>query len=60
MQPVARADLVVWGPYPTTLRQTVGEVVGVVRDGERDPDAALLAAEQRARPEDHPMNTFGS
>jgi len=25
-------DLVVWGPYPTTIGQTVGETVGVVRD----------------------------
>ncbi|MFO7616821.1 MAG: hypothetical protein R6V75_06185 [Bacteroidales bacterium] len=25
-------DLVVWGPYPTTISETVGETVGVVRD----------------------------
>jgi len=25
-------DWALWGPYPTTLRRTVGEVVGVVRD----------------------------
>jgi len=25
-------DLAVWGPYPTTIYQTVGETVGVVRD----------------------------
>jgi hypothetical protein len=24
---------VLWGPYPTTIRKTVGEVIGVVRDG---------------------------
>ena len=34
VQPPGRAELVLWGPYPTTIRQTVGEVVGVVRDGE--------------------------
>ena len=32
--PEGRADLALWGPYPTTIRQTVGEVVGVSRDGE--------------------------
>ncbi len=25
-------DVLVWGPYPTTINQTVGETVGVVRD----------------------------
>jgi hypothetical protein len=25
---------VYWGPYPTTISQTIGEVVGVVRDGQ--------------------------
>ena len=25
-------DLIVWGPYPTTIGETVGETVGVVRD----------------------------
>ncbi len=25
-------ELVVWGPYPTTIRETVGECVGVVRN----------------------------
>jgi len=25
-------DLVVWGPYPTTISETIGETVGVVRD----------------------------
>lgn len=28
----ADATLVMWGPYPTTIHQTVGETVGVVRD----------------------------
>jgi len=27
-----RVELVLWGPYPTTIDQTVGEIVGVVRD----------------------------
>ena len=30
--PAGGADLAVWGPYPTTIRKTIGEVVGVVRD----------------------------
>ena len=25
-------ELVVWGPYPTSIRETIGECVGVVRD----------------------------
>ena len=31
---VERVSLVLWGPLPTSIRKTVGEVVGVVRDGE--------------------------
>ncbi|MGC8892454.1 MAG: hypothetical protein ACP5P6_07620 [Candidatus Saccharicenans sp.] len=27
-------NAVIWGPYPTVINQTIGEVVGVVRDGE--------------------------
>ena len=30
----APVDLALWGPFPTRIRKTVGEVVGVVRDGE--------------------------
>lgn len=26
-------ELVIWGPYPTSIRETIGEAVGVVRDG---------------------------
>jgi hypothetical protein len=32
VQPTNRIDLVLWGPYPTTIRDIVGETVGVVRD----------------------------
>jgi hypothetical protein len=31
---VDRVSLALWGPIPTSIRKTVGEVVGVVRDGE--------------------------
>ncbi|MFN8666850.1 MAG: hypothetical protein U0164_06555 [Gemmatimonadaceae bacterium] len=30
--PASRIDAIVWGPYATTIAQTVGEVIGVVRD----------------------------
>lgn len=30
--PVAAIDAAIWGPYPTTISKTVGEIVGVVRD----------------------------
>ena len=29
-----RVSAVYWGPYPTTISQIIGEVVGVVRDGQ--------------------------
>ena len=29
-----RVELVLWGPYPTTIGDLIGEVVGVVRDAE--------------------------
>jgi hypothetical protein len=33
-QPANRAELVLWGPYPTTIGDIIGEVVGVARDAE--------------------------
>jgi hypothetical protein len=30
----ANVEVVMWGPYPTTIRETIGESVGVVRNGE--------------------------
>lgn len=32
LAPKATVDAVVWGPYPTTIGETVGEFVGVVRN----------------------------
>ena len=32
IQPDTAVDLVIWGPYPTTISKTIGETVGVVRD----------------------------
>jgi hypothetical protein len=32
-EPAARIQLVLWGPFPTSISKTVGEIVGVVRDG---------------------------
>ena len=34
LQPTNRVELVLWGPYPTTIGDIIGEVVGVVRDPE--------------------------
>lgn len=32
MQPTNRVELVVWGPYPTTIGDLIGETAGVVRE----------------------------
>ncbi|MBB6048816.1 hypothetical protein [Armatimonas rosea] len=32
--PKETVELVVWGPYPTVIGETIGEIVGVVRDAE--------------------------
>lgn len=32
VSPTAAIDGVIWGPYPTSISRTVGEIVGVVRD----------------------------
>lgn len=32
--PMSKIDAIIWGPYFTTISKTVGEVIGVVRDGE--------------------------
>jgi hypothetical protein len=29
-----KINAVIWGPYPTVINKTIGEVIGVVRDGE--------------------------
>ena len=31
--PAEKIEAVIWGPYPTLINKTVGEVIGVVRDG---------------------------
>jgi hypothetical protein len=33
MQPEGIADAITWGPYPLKISETIGEVVGVVRNG---------------------------
>lgn len=33
-EPENKTEAIVWGPYPTTINKTIGEVIGVVRDGE--------------------------
>ncbi len=34
LTPANQVNAVIWGPYPTIIDKTIGEVVGVVRDGE--------------------------
>ena len=34
IRPFEKVGLVVWGPYPTTISETIGECVGVVRNSE--------------------------
>jgi hypothetical protein len=34
MEPLEEVELVLWGPYPTTIGEIVGETVGVVRNRE--------------------------
>ncbi|MCB2221004.1 MAG: hypothetical protein KQI35_11460 [Bacteroidetes bacterium] len=31
IDPIEGVDLIIWGPYPTTIRKSIGETVGVVR-----------------------------
>lgn len=33
-EPQPKLDAIIWGPFPTIIKKTVGEVIGVVRDGE--------------------------
>ncbi len=32
--PEKNIDAIIWGPFPTTIKKTIGEVIGVVRDDE--------------------------
>ncbi|MBE0616498.1 MAG: hypothetical protein IH608_01040, partial [Proteobacteria bacterium] len=34
LEPVDRVEVVLWGPYPTSIGETVGETVGVVRNAQ--------------------------
>lgn len=34
VEPLDHVEVVVWGPYPTTVSDTIGETVGVVRNSE--------------------------
>jgi hypothetical protein len=32
--PASKIDAIIWGPIPNTISKTIGEIIGVVRDGE--------------------------
>ena len=32
--PESKIDAIIWGPIPNTISKTIGEIIGVVRDGE--------------------------
>ncbi len=32
-EPIGKIDAVIWGPYPIVISKTIGEIIGVVRDG---------------------------
>ncbi len=32
--PAIKIDAIIWGPIPNTISKTIGEIIGVVRDGE--------------------------
>jgi len=32
--PESKIDAIIWGPFPNIIGQTIGEIIGVVRDGE--------------------------
>ena len=32
LTPASKVELIFWGPYPTTIKETIGETVGVVRN----------------------------
>lgn len=33
-EPEKNIDAIIWGPFPTSIKKTIGEVIGVVRDDE--------------------------
>ncbi len=44
VSPREKVSCVAWGPYPTTVSGIIGEVVGVVRDGDGTGDAVGIQA----------------
>jgi hypothetical protein len=40
--PENQIEAIVWGPFPTTVSKTIGEVIGVVRDGETSVGLQVL------------------
>ncbi len=41
-EPANKIEAVIWGPYPTIINKTVGEIIGVVRDGQTSVGIQVL------------------
>ena len=45
--PENKIDAISWGPIPNTISKTIGEIIGVVRDGETDLAPGLTVGPQQ-------------
>ncbi len=52
--PASKIDAIIWGPYYTTINKTIGEVIGVVRDG--NVSLGLQVLNVKTQGGDYPSN----
>ncbi|MEI6682077.1 MAG: hypothetical protein WCO44_05595 [Bacteroidota bacterium] len=57
VRPAGRVDLVVWGPYPLKIGETVGEIIGVARNRDFAMGLQVLNAKTLGG---YPLNDEGS